>query len=112
MRRCVNSTKRAAAFVKRWPLQRRQENDGLTQKLTRIAGEIELRSPECNSADVQGYFERTRRASLARNRLAPWNFAPRQALRGSGAIRGAAWKREIYSVASTTGSPRASTRLT
>jgi hypothetical protein len=48
-------------------------------------------------------------ASVARNRLAPWNFTPPQTLRGSGAVRGGTPKPAIYSLASTTGSPRAST---
>jgi class 3 adenylate cyclase/predicted ATPase len=47
-RRCIREAMAlAAASGERW----------FDAETYRIAGEIELRSPECNSADVQGYFE-------------------------------------------------------
>ena len=79
-RRCIREAMAlAAASGERW----------FDAETYRIAGEIELRSPECNSADAQRYFEHALGVAPVRNRLAPWNFAPRQASRGSGAIRAA-----------------------
>ena len=49
---------------------------------------------------------------LARNRRAPWSFAPHSVLRGYGAVRGGARKPMIYSRAFMTASPRGSTHST
>ena len=99
----------AAALVKRLALAEASGERWFDAETYRIAGEIELRSPECNSAHAQRHLSK-RWASLVRNRLAPWNFRAATSSRGSGAIRGGTRKRAIDSLASTTGSQRASTR--
>ena len=50
-------TKRVAALVKRWPLRRRQENDGLMQKFIGLRVKSNCSSSECKGANAQRYFE-------------------------------------------------------
>ena len=78
-------------------------------EIYRIAGEIELGSSD-TKVPMRSAVLRKRWGSLARNRRAPWNFAPRLALPGSGAIRTSAPRPMIFLRQSTAGSRRASTR--
>jgi hypothetical protein len=75
----------------------------------RVAGEVALKSPSQNAAKAEAYFERA--LAVAREQQAKsWNCAQRRVWRGSGAIRVSAMRPAIFSLQSTAGSPRASTR--
>jgi len=75
----------------------------------RIAGAIALKSPECDHAKSQAYFERA--LAVARQQQAKsWELRAAMSMPGSGAIRGSGIRPENLSPRSTAGSPRALTR--
>jgi predicted ATPase len=75
----------------------------------RIAGEIALKSPEPQAAEAQAYFERA--LAVARQQQAKsWELRAAMSMARLGATRGSGKRPASFSLRSTTGSRRASTR--
>jgi predicted ATPase len=78
-------------------------------EVNRIAGEIALMSPQPDAPKAETYFERA--LAVARQQQAKsWELRAAMSMRGSGAIRASGMRRAIFSLRSTAGSPKGSTR--
>jgi predicted ATPase len=78
-------------------------------EVNRVAGEIALLSPERDAAKAEGYFERALAVARAQQAKS-WELCAATSMGGSGVIGANDTRPAIFSLRSTVGSPKASTR--